>query len=282
MDKNGYFMDNIDMTVDPPFQVRTAGLVDHAPYHSTPGTRMGDIMLTVFLGGRGFYRNSRSAVDIAAGMAGLVPPEDEGVLMAVPEDPYTHYYCRFGGEYARHMAAEIVRARAARFFPTGNAEAVAGCIQQMGAYGAVLLPERMGRREALLAMALTMLQQETAGGGDETSTPVLNPVNIDAYLRERMAGPTDIEAMARHFRISRGSLCRAVKRMTGRTCLQLHEGMKMEWAKVLLRMGTLNVTEVACRVGYDDPFYFSRVFKKHTGSSPKTWQTRENNCRAIS
>ena len=40
----------------PPFQVRTAGLVDRWKFHSTPGTRQGDIMLTVFLAGRGIYR----------------------------------------------------------------------------------------------------------------------------------------------------------------------------------------------------------------------------------
>jgi YesN/AraC family two-component response regulator len=47
--------------------------------------------------------------------------------------------------------------------------------------------------------------------------------------------------------------------------------MKIDWARILLETGTLNVTEVARRVGYADAFYFSRVFKKHAGTSPKNW-----------
>jgi len=48
--------------------------------------------------------------------------------------------------------------------------------------------------------------------------------------------------------------------------------MKMDWARALLAESGLPVTEVARRVGYADPFYFSKVFRRHAGDSPSRWR----------
>ena len=46
------------------------------------------------------------------------------------------------------------------------------------------------------------------------------------------------------------------------------QARRMALAKSLLAEGLLAVAEVAERCGYDDPFYFSRVFRRHFGVSP--------------
>jgi len=253
---------------DPPFQVRTAGLVNRNQYHSTPGTREGDIMLTVFLDGRGVYRNRHGSWMVEKNMVGLVPPDDEGVLMADPDDPYVHYYCRFNGAYAMHLARQILADQGERFFPVLNVEEIAGYVRQMGHYHTRKLPAGMGRREAFLVQALTAISGRSSV---QEGPPALTAAALQEYLAERLAERTDLERMARHFHVSKTSLCRAARRLLGETILTLHERMKMAWAETLLRLGTLNVGEVALRLGYEDPFYFSRVFRKHKGASPKRW-----------
>ena len=74
------------------------------------------------------------------------------------------------------------------------------------------------------------------------------------------------------FFVSKTSLCRAAKKLCGETIQTMHERQKIEWARTLLKLGTLNVTEVSMRVGYEDPFYFSRVFSKLVGMSPRDWR----------
>lgn len=45
--------------------------------------------------------------------------------------------------------------------------------------------------------------------------------------------------------------------------------IKMERAAELLRSGQCNVSEAGWRLGFSDSSYFSRVFKKYHGVSPK-------------
>ena len=49
----------------------------------------------------------------------------------------------------------------------------------------------------------------------------------------------------------------------------------MHQAAYLLRDQNLAVKEVARSVGYRDPFAFSKLFKKHFGSTPSAYRHRE-------
>jgi two-component system response regulator YesN len=48
--------------------------------------------------------------------------------------------------------------------------------------------------------------------------------------------------------------------------------VRIKQAKHLLSTTSLTVREVAFAVGYDDPNYFSRLFKEYTGYSPSAWR----------
>lgn len=225
-------------------------------------------MLRVFLTGRGAYRDGKATTELRRGMAGIAPPEDTGFLMADPADPYAHYFCRFNGSYAAAMARTILKERGARFFAISNAPAVADCMRKMGAIFRGELPVAMGQHEVWLAQALMLLSEEPVL---RRASPVISDAAFRDYLRDHLSDPTDLGRIADHFQISTSSLCRKVRQSCGSTVQALHEEMKIEWACTLLQSGSLNVTEVAQRVGYADSFYFSRVFKKHMTVSPKAF-----------
>lgn len=58
----------------------------------------------------------------------------------------------------------------------------------------------------------------------------------------------------------------------GKTAQNVIYGLIASEAKRLLTYENLSVKEVAYRLGFNDPFYFSNFFKKHTRTSPKTYQ----------
>jgi len=61
------------------------------------------------------------------------------------------------------------------------------------------------------------------------------------------------------------------KQETGVTPLEYLTNLRIEHAKGLLSNASLTIRQIAAMVGYDDPYYFSRIFKKATGKSPSQW-----------
>ena len=58
----------------------------------------------------------------------------------------------------------------------------------------------------------------------------------------------------------------------GKTAQGVIYGLITSEAKRLLTYGDLSVKEVAYKLGFNDPFYFSNFFKKHTLISPKSYE----------
>ena len=56
----------------------------------------------------------------------------------------------------------------------------------------------------------------------------------------------------------------------------------MEKAREILSEGHFSIQTVAKRVGYDDPYYFSKLFKKKFGYSPSTFKSQAREMAASS
>ncbi|MDF2921735.1 MAG: AraC family transcriptional regulator [Paenibacillaceae bacterium] len=79
-----------------------------------------------------------------------------------------------------------------------------------------------------------------------------------------------IEELARHAKLSPSHFRLLFKQITGMTSVQYHNYIRIHKAKDLLLSGECNVTEAALQVGFQDIFYFSRLFKKTLGLNPST------------
>ncbi len=65
------------------------------------------------------------------------------------------------------------------------------------------------------------------------------------------------------------------KAVTGVAPLQYFIGIKMRKACELLSFSGLTITEIAENVGYTNPLYFSRLFKKNIGLSPSKYRKQK-------
>jgi AraC-like DNA-binding protein len=59
---------------------------------------------------------------------------------------------------------------------------------------------------------------------------------------------------------------------TNKTAQNVIYSLIVSEAKRLLLYEKLSVKEIAYQLGFNDPFYFSNFFKKHTSRSPKDYQ----------
>ena len=70
------------------------------------------------------------------------------------------------------------------------------------------------------------------------------------------------------------ALSRALTRATGSSTKELVTDRVMVEAARLLRFSDLTAQQIAQRVGFSDPLYFSRAFKRHHGESPTAYRAR--------
>ena len=80
----------------------------------------------------------------------------------------------------------------------------------------------------------------------------------------------DIEQLAENMKMSRNALTKKLKEETGQTVSQLLKEYRLNIAREILiqNSGNRNITEIAYRVGFNDPKYFTRCFTKKYGISP--------------
>ncbi len=93
-------------------------------------------------------------------------------------------------------------------------------------------------------------------------------------LRENLEGPLDMEALVRELAMGYSKFRKLFKQATGQSPNQYHINLRLDKAKELLSTTNLNVTEVAYQLGFDSVFYFSRLFKKKNGVSPKSYREK--------
>ncbi|WP_214630881.1 response regulator [Paenibacillus agaridevorans] len=89
------------------------------------------------------------------------------------------------------------------------------------------------------------------------------------YIHEHYGDPElKVEQIAQHVFIN-GSYLRAIfKKAHGVTVTDYVTKTRMQTAKDLLLSGDMKISDVSTRVGYNDPAYFSRAFKKYYGFAP--------------
>lgn len=108
--------------------------------------------------------------------------------------------------------------------------------------------------------------------GTEIIQPIPLPRNLihtftsllDVHLHDHWS----VAEYANHMGVSRDRLTSVLRRATGEAPQSLiHQKMIAE-AKVLLTSSSQQASEVAFTLGFNDPAYFSRFFKRHTGMTP--------------
>lgn len=93
-------------------------------------------------------------------------------------------------------------------------------------------------------------------------------------IDRRHAEQLSLRDVAGELGISPGHLTTVVRRRTGRTVGEWITDRRMAEARGLLTETDLPVHEVARRVGVPDPGYFSRLFSRTHGVSPRKWRGR--------
>ena len=96
--------------------------------------------------------------------------------------------------------------------------------------------------------------------------------SIVHYLQQSYAQPLSLEAISRRFGYTPQYLSSLFHKDTGMTIQTFLQHLRVDAACRLLDSRNYNLTELAQAVGYSDAKFFSKVFRKHKGLSPKEYK----------
>lgn len=139
-------------------------------------------------------------------------------------------------------------------------------------------------REAL-ARAMMLAFLSSVGFGDKPSPPLPEPLRRAVErIESHYDGACSIEVLARAAGVTGAHLIRLFRQHLGTTPMQSVWKRRVEAGAQLLRETGLAISEVAYQCGFQSPFHFSRMLKKHFGHPPRAyrrrmWGTDEGNGR---
>ena len=91
---------------------------------------------------------------------------------------------------------------------------------------------------------------------------------LKKYVSGNLASDLSAESVCERFYISRTKLYRLSVEIFGMGFSDYVRDQRIKEAKKLLRNTEFSITEIAERVGINDPNYFIRVFRRHVGTTP--------------
>jgi transcriptional regulator GlxA family with amidase domain len=92
------------------------------------------------------------------------------------------------------------------------------------------------------------------------------------YCRQHLHEDIDFKRLARQHAVSYSFLRQRIRQLTGVPPGQFLLQLRCSAAQSLLTDTDLSIKEIGLRVGIEDPFSFSRVFKRQTGIAPRHYR----------
>jgi AraC-like DNA-binding protein len=204
--------------------------------------------------GKGRVYKDSGNYEVHAGEAFLILPGEVVTYAADQEDPWSYQWIGFDGELAKSFASlPPVFSLSATF------------TQKM------LETEGRDQREYRIAAALFEMYAALFG---EQKTECDYVRRVKDHIRAVYMQELRVEEIARSMNLDRRYLSRYFKEKTGQTVQEYLISVRMEEAQKMLLQGR-SVAEAALLSGYQDPFHFSKMFKRRFGISPLAWRAKQ-------
>lgn len=99
-----------------------------------------------------------------------------------------------------------------------------------------------------------------------------NLSKVTGFMEENISQKINLQQIADSLKLSKFYFAKQFLQHTGVSPIRYFLELKIKHACKLLDESNISVKDVALKIGYDDPYYFSRLFKKIMGLSPTQYR----------
>lgn len=229
-------------------------------------------LLYVASGKTHFYINGQDVI-VTSGNMVLFQPKQKMRYEYLGKDKPEVYWVHFTGGQVRSILKKHQIPMDNNVFYAGNSPTYAYLFKEMITE---LQTCRVGYEELLsmyLEQIFVLVQRSRMDKQPTVSSHIQEEMGIARrYFQEHYNEDINIEEYALSRNMSVSWFLRNFKQVTGKSPMQYILKIRINNAVSLLESTDYNVTEIATIIGYDNPLYFSRIFKKQKGVSPSDYR----------
>ena len=221
------------------------------------------------ISGKGTYTCGENTYHLQAGDLFIVYPDQIISYCADKEDPWQYCWVGFNGAEAQRLV-DLTPFQPDQLILSLNDDSIHQALMDIyNARGNNPTDEmNMIGRLYLFLGKLINLKNDAREESDITSTYIENALK---FIQYNYSHSIDSTSIADSIGISRSHLYRVFIKHLGLSPNDYLTQYRINRACSLLRNSDLTISNIANSVGYDDPLYFSRVFKKVKGVSPSMY-----------
>lgn len=210
---------------------------------------------------------------VRAGDVVLLPAGIAHAYATDADNPWSIYWVHYSGalsvDYATHLQAQR-RVATAGVHPRLIAEFQGLLNLRSSGLAISALVHSASRLKVLLTEFAGLIDNDRSGG------KLLDLDHLIAVMHRQMDQALNLDALAAESNLSKYHFIRRFKLLTGHTPIQHFIHLKMQHACHLLDTSDAPLKNIASRVGYDDAYYFSRLFKQYIGLSPQHYRNERS------
>ncbi|NLN81114.1 MAG: AraC family transcriptional regulator [Clostridiales bacterium] len=222
--------------------------------------------------GKGFLHSGGVSYTLATGDLFLIFPGEISSYSADSDDPWEYYWVGFNGTEAKRLVNLSGFTKENPILRLADDNQVKSLLLNIyNSRGNT--PDAEAKMTGYLYLFLGRLIHENEHKRAEYG---LRDYLAQAlrFIQYNYAGQIGVSDIADYVGISRSQLYRAFVSNFNISPNQFLQKYRLNEACSLLRDGLLTVSEVAGSVGFSDPLYFSRVFRKDKGMTPTEYQKK--------
>lgn len=199
----------------------------------------------------------------------FLPPRQPHVYSSDPHSPWTIFWMHFRGHRTSDYLEMLGVSPAKPLVSVGDVEIMTDAFEDTFRHATRgFSGPAMAALATSFARLLGLANAHQFGAGKKTKITEDRLLRILAMMRADLAKPWTLVELAQTAGISVPHFTELCSRQTGMPPLALLIRLRLQHSMNLLQQGNHSVAEAARAVGYEDQFYFSRLFHKHMGMTP--------------
>ena len=252
------------------------GFFPHAKFHFAERKKGSKQYILIYcIEGQGVIDIMDAKIELKPNSYYIIPPEVIHDYYAVQNDPWSIYWVHFTGQYAVNLFRKFnendmnvaryisFEERRVNLFENLMDVLENGYSSENIEYVNISLWQLLG------SFIFSKYYKEI--GKNKIETDIIT--STIKYMKEHLDESIKVEAIASRFNYSSSHFFSLFKKKTGYSPIQYFNHLKIQRACQFLSFTDLSVKEISFLLGYEDPLYFSRLFKKTMSISPLHYRT---------